>query len=209
MRRCPVPTLTINCDANGIGVRVVNSWRDGNGAGRQFVAYVQRHNGVGLWKSSEQASFDHPFRPPDRLFRGLADQDQRPMPGVFAARHDFRRSEQRCHMHIVTTGMHHRHVAACIILGMYFAGVGKTRTFLDRQRVEFGAQHNDWTITVLQDRDNSRATEVFCDVVPCSFQFPGQLGGCFCLMSRQFGMLMQIQVQRVRVGINAINFFWR
>ena len=112
-------------------------------------------------------------------------------------------------MQIVPTGVHHRDVASGIIFGANFTGIGETGFFFHGKRVQFRAQHDGWASPVLEDRDHSCAANMFGDVIAGAAQARGQLRCGLRFMRRKFGILVQIKVERVRVGIDAFNFFGR
>ena len=64
---------------------------------------------------------------------------------------------------------------------MNAAGIGEPGLFLDRQRIEFGAQHDGGTGAVLQNRDDTGATDVFGDIITERAQACGKhaRGPCF------------------------------
>ncbi len=149
MRRCSMPALAVDRDPNGVGVRVVGSRSDRHDSGGLCVADVQRHRHVWLGEACEEAIVDHPLGSADGFLGGLADQHQRPVPGIFAARHDFGRAQQRRHVHIVSAGMHHPNVAPRVIFRADFTGVRQASLLFDGERIELSAQHDGWARAVL------------------------------------------------------------
>ncbi len=202
-----VPALAVDRDAYGVGVRVVDAGRDRDHPRREFVAHMQSHGHVRLGKAREQAVADHALGSADGFLGGLADQHQRPVPGVLAARHDLGRAQNRRHVQIVSAGVHHRDVASGVVFGAHLAGVGQAGLFFHRKRVQFGAQHDGRAGAVLQDRDDAGAAHVFGDVIAGAAQARGQLRRGLRFMRREFGILVQIEIERMRVGIDGFNFF--
>ena len=117
----------------------------------KFVADVQSHGHVRLGKAREQAVADHGVGAADGFLGGLANQHQRSVPGVLAARHDLGGAQKRRHVQIVSAGMHHRNIASGVIFRVHFAGVGQAGFFFHGKRVQFGAQHDGRARAVLQD----------------------------------------------------------
>src|SRR5581483_8576319 len=98
-------------------------------------------------------------------------------------------------MEIVAAGVHDRDIVAGVIMGMHFAGVWKASLLLDRESIEFGSQHDGWTGAVLQQRNDPGAADVLGNFVSERAQ-PGRQFCCSLrFMSRQFGMLVQIEIK--------------
>ncbi len=109
-------------------------------------------------------------------------------------------------MHIVPAGVHDGNVAACIILGADLAGIGEACFFLDRKRVEFGAQHDRRAGAIFQDGDNACAADAFRDVVAELAETVGKFGGGLRFVRREFRILVQVQIEGAGVGINNVDF---
>ena len=63
--------------------------------------------------------------------------------------------------------------------------------------------------SVLEDGDHARAADMLGDVVSGAAQTFGQFGRGVCFMPRKFGVLVDIKVERVGIGIDCFNFFGR
>ena len=126
---------------------------------------MQGDRDVGARKAFEEAIIDHPFSAGDRLFRRLANQHERSVPAFFAVSHDGGSGEDRSHVQVVSTGVHYGNVAPGIIFGADLTCVREPCLFLDRKRVQFGAQHDRWTGPILENGDYSSAAYVLCDFI--------------------------------------------
>ena len=124
-------------------------------------------------------------------------------------RHDLSRTQNCRHVQIVPAGVHHPNVATGVVGGAHFAGVGQTGFFFDGERIQLGAQHDRRARSVLEYGHDSAAAHVFGDLISGTAPARGQLHRSFCFMRRQFRVLMQIEVERVSVRIDAVNFFRR
>src|SRR5579864_504255 len=105
--------------------------------------------------------------------------------------------------------MIHWNVAPGVIFGAYFAGIGQAGFFFYGKRVQFRAQHDGGTGSVLEDGDHAGAAHMLRDVVSSAAQALGELGRGLGFMPRKFGVLVQIKVEGVGVGIGVFNFFRR
>jgi hypothetical protein len=141
------------------------------------------------------------------FFGGLANQDQSSVPGVLAVRHDLGCAQNRRHVQIVAARMHHGDVLPSVVFGVYLTGVGQAGFFLNRQGVQFSAQHDGWARTIFQNGDDPSPANVLSDVIAGAAQVSGQLLGSLRFMGGKFGMLVQIEIECVSVGINSIHFF--
>ena len=90
---------------------------------------------------------------------------------------------------------------------MDLAGVGQAGFFFYRERVKFGAQHDRGSGAIFEDGDDAGAAYVFSHVVAERAQLRGQLGGSLSFVRREFGVLMDIEIESVSVGINEVDFF--
>ena len=130
-----------------------------------------------------------------------------PCQRLFAVRHDVGGADERRHVEIVAAGMHDGHVESCVVLGMHFAGIGKSGLFLHGKRVEFGAQHDRGPGAVFEDGDDSGATDSFGDFIAQAAQASGEFGCGLGLVRRELGRLMKINVESVGRGIDGVHFF--
>jgi len=130
-----MPAFAVDGEAEGIGVRIIDSGDNGNMSSRKFVEDVQRYSNIRSGKTCEQAVFDHSCGPTNGLLRGLADQHQCAVPGLLRSSHDCGGAIERRHVDVVAACVHHGNVNTGIILGANFAGVRKGGFLLDRKRV--------------------------------------------------------------------------
>src|ERR1035438_1373547 len=84
LRRSAMPPFTVDCDPQGVGIRVVDAGSDSHLAGRKIVADMEGHAHSRFWKSREPAIVDHSLGAGNRLFGGLANQHQRAVPAWVA-----------------------------------------------------------------------------------------------------------------------------
>ena len=125
--------------------------------------------------------------------------------------HDRGRAHNRRHVQVVSASVHHRNIVPGIILSAHLAGVRKAGLFLHRKRVEFGAQHDCRPGSILENSHDSCAAHVFRHVIAQAAKALGQSRCSLSLMPGEFRMLMQIQIQRVRIRIDSIHLLgsWR
>ena len=93
-----------------------------------------------------------------------------------------------------------------IIFGANLARVSQAGLLFHRQRVEFGPQHDRRPRAIFQDGNNPRSAHVFRNLITQSSQPARQLCRGLHFMRREFRILMNIHVQRVRLGIDGLNF---
>ena len=110
-------------------------------------------------------------------------------------------------MQIVAARVHHGNVAAGIVFGMYLAGIGQPGLFFYRQRIEFGPQHDGRARTIFQNGDDASPANVLGDFIAGAAQVSGQFLGSLRFMGGKFGMLVQIEIECVSVGIDRFHFF--
>ncbi len=79
--------------------------------------------------------------------------------------HDPGGRHQGAHVDIVAAHVPDTHIASVGILRVDFACVGEPCLFLDRQRIELGAQHDGRTRAVLEDGNDSGASNVLGDCI--------------------------------------------
>ena len=113
----------------------------------------------------EQAGVNHASGAGDGFFGRLADQNQRAVPCLFAVDHDRSRAGQRCHMQIVSAGVHNRNVPSNVILGMDLASIVQARFFFDRKRVQLCTEHDGWPRAIPQHSHDPGTANVFSDVI--------------------------------------------
>jgi len=109
-------------------------------------------------------------------------------------------------MQVMSAGVHDGDVTSCVVFGANFTGVGETGFFFDGKRVKFGPQHYSPAGAVLEDGDNPRTAYVFGDFVSETAKLARQFGCRLRLMGRKFRMLVQIQIQCVRLRIDGLDF---
>ena len=110
---------------------------------------------IGLRESLEKPIVNHRLRALRRLLRRLKDGHQRPLPCIARLRKQFGRTDQPGHMHVVTTGVHHRHALPSAVRRRDLTGIGKAGSFLNRQRIHVGAEHHCRSLAIAQQTDNA------------------------------------------------------
>jgi hypothetical protein len=104
-----------------------------------------------------QAVIDHRPRPVAGLLGGLEQRDQRAGPVLPAPGEQVRRAGQAGHVHIVTAGVHHRHLGAVGVGAGLLARVGQPGRLAHRERVHVGAQEHDRAVAVGEHADDAGA----------------------------------------------------
>ena len=198
--------FAVDRDAQGISVRVVDAGSDSDLVRGKFIAHVESDAHRRFRKARKQAVLNHSSGAGYGLLGGLANQHQRAVPAGLAVHHDVGRPDENGHVHIVAARMHHRDIASRIVFGVNLARVGESGLLLDGKRVEFGAQHHRWPGAILENGDDARAADSFRDFIPQGAETSGEFRGGLRLVRGEFGILMKIDVEIVRRGINSIDF---
>ena len=89
--------------------------------------------------------------------------------------------------------------------GLVVAGIGKAGLFLHRQRVEFGAHHDGGAVAVLVDRDQPGLADFLGDLEADRAHFGGEFCGGLHLLKSDFGMGVDVLVERVEFWIVAFD----
>ena len=108
-------------------------------------------------------------------------------------------------MKVVTARMHHRHQLSARVLRLDRARVWQAGFLLDRQSVQFGAEHHSWSCAVLHDGDDAGATDPGCHVEAQRLHVRGELRGGLRFLKRELGILMQVDVERLDGGIDGLD----
>ena len=108
-------------------------------------------------------------------------------------------------MDVVTAGVHDADFASRIVLGVDFAGVGQACLFFYREPVEFGTQHDGRPGTIFQNGNDTCSADVFRDRVAEVTQAARQLLRSLRLVGRELRILMEIEIESVRIGIDLFN----
>ena len=109
-------------------------------------------------------------------------------------------------MNIVATGMHDANLSPGIIFRADSAGIRQPGILLHGKSVQLRAQHDDRTASILQQSNDAGAAYMLGNLVSSDSEFIRQLARRFSFVSRQFWMLVKINVQGMRVRINTLNF---
>jgi hypothetical protein len=94
-----------------------------------------------------------------------------------------------------------------VVLGVDFARVGQAGFLFDWERVQLRTQHNGWALSVLEDGYDPGAANVLGHLIAEATQPTGQLCRRQDFVGRKFRILMQVEVERMRIGIDGIDFF--
>ena len=177
-----------------------------NRAGRHRVVVVQRQREVRAGETGEQAVLQHRRRAAAALFGRLADHHERALPAVAVFGHQARRARPRRHVNVVPARVHHRRRLSAGVPHDDRAGKRQAGLLFDRERVELGAKHDGRPGAILHDRDDARAADAGRDVEAEGFRARGQFRRGLRFLKRQLWMLMKVDVQRVDVRIDGVDF---
>ena len=89
---------------------------------------------------------------------------------------------------------------------MNFARVGQTGFLFNRKRIEFGAKHHRWARAIFEDGNDSSSANMFSNVVTEIPKATRELCRSLSFMGRKLRILMQVEIERVRVGIDRFDF---
>ena len=156
---------------------------------------MHRHAIIGLGESLQEPVGDHGARALHRLLRRLAEHHQRAAPAVPGPRQERGRAGPGRHVRVVAAGVHragHR------------AGVGQAGLFLDRKRIQLGAQQHRRPLAVAEHAHHPRLADAGRHLVSQPAQLVGQAGGGLFLAQRQLGMPVQIEIESVELRIDRI-----
>ena len=115
-------------------------------------------------------------------------------------------TEQGCHVHVMSAGVHDADIASGIVFGADLAGIRQARLLLHWKRIEFSAKHHGRAVAILQNGDDSSSAYVFGHRVAEVAKPPRQLRCRLGFMGRQFGILVDIEIQSFGVGVNGFDF---
>ena len=203
LRARPVPADTVNGDVHRVRVRRAEAGRVVDFSGWKLVGVVDGKRKVRFGKAGEQAVFHHGSSPADTLLGGLTDIDKSAVPAVFIPRQQCSGSDADGHVQVVPTGMHHRNFNAAVVVGGDVACVGEAGFLRDRQRIEFGAQHDRGSRSVLQDADHACAPDSGGHVVSKLAQLRRDHGCGLLLVIGEFGAAVQVEIKRFDLGVVA------
>src|SRR4030095_5372273 len=113
------------------------------------------------------------------------------MPLLLCLCHDPGSPHERCHMNVVSTGMHHGNTLTSRTLHDDLTCERKSGFFFDRQGVHVSAQHYGASKTVSQNRDYSCPPHACSHFIAEKAQLFGQFHRGFVLLKPEFRMLME------------------
>src|SRR5438094_4192024 len=93
-----------------------------------------------------------------------------------------------------------------VIFGADRAGIRKSGLFFNGKRVEFSAKHHRGARAVLEQSDDPDSADVLRYFITETTQATGELRSRLRFMARKLGILVNVQIQLVRVGVDTINF---
>jgi hypothetical protein len=102
-------------------------------------------------------------------------------------------------------GVRYRDVVPSVVLGVDFARVGQAGFLFDGQCIQLRTQHNGWALSVLEDGYDPGAANVLGHLIAKATQATGQLCRRQDFVGRKFRILMQVEVERVCVGIDSVD----
>jgi len=97
---------------------------------------------------------------------------------------------------VMAAGVHHAGLGPVGGLGPDLGGELQTRLFGNGQGVHVGADQQHGAGSVLQHRDYACTAHLFGDGELHRFQPPGELGGGGAFLFRQFGIGVQVTIER-------------
>ena len=109
-------------------------------------------------------------------------------------------TDETAHVDVVTTGVHHAHLAPGLIARCYFARIGEACIFRHRQRVHIGTNQDDRPVAVLEQSHDAKLANIGRDNRAGLLQFLGDPGRRFDLLPRQLGVGVQMGVERDSSG---------
>ncbi len=104
-------------------------------------------------------------------------------------------------MHVVAAGVHHRLLHARDVDLLRARGVRKARSFEDGQSVHVRAQHHGRPLAVLQNRDETRSTDLLRHVVAETVQLYSESLGGLHLEKGELGIAVEVQEQLFEVVV--------
>jgi hypothetical protein len=125
------------------------------------------------------------------------------VPLVFQANQSFGRSHPARHVNVVTATVGHECFPS-LPCGLVTARVGKAGFLFHRQRIEFGAHHDGGAIAVLVDRNQPGLADVLRHLEAQGPHFGGQLGCSLLLLKSDFGVGVDVLVERLEFWIVAL-----
>ena len=145
--------------------------------------HVLGQGNVGGRDALEQAVVDHALGAVAGLLGRLEERNQGSGPLATVIGHELGHAEQARHVHVVATGMGHRHLVAVGILAGRSARVVRAGILPDGQCVQFGPEQYGGSAAIGQDAHHSRTADASVDREVIFLQFPGDtLGGALLLV---------------------------
>ena len=206
LRRGPVAAFAVDGDLQRVGVGGTRPRADGDFSRSLGITHVESDSRIGFGKAGEKSVFDHGGSAADGFFGGLADEDQRAVPSVLGMSHDGGSAIPGGHVEIVSARVHDEDFVAFGVFCLDFAGVGQAGFFFDGKGIEFGAEHDDGARAVLEDGDDTGAADVFGDFKAQRSEFGGKFCGGLRFLRGELGVLMDIDVDRVGIGVDGVYF---
>jgi hypothetical protein len=145
--------------------------------------HVLGQGNVGGRDALEQAIVDHALGTVAGLLGRLEERNQGSGPLATVIGHELGHAEQARHVHVVATGMGHRHLVAGGIPAGRRSRVVRAGILSDGQCVQFGSEQYGWSAAIGQDTHHSRTADASVDREVIFLQFPGDtLGGALLLV---------------------------
>ena len=101
--------------------------------------------------------------------------------------------------------MRNESLAPGFVGGLHPAGIGKPGLFLHRQRVKLGAHHRHRACAVVINRHNPGLADMFGHRKAELAHPLGQQGSSALFLKPQFGVAVQIDIERVEIGPIAVD----
>ena len=155
VRECSVTALPFDVDVHAIDVGQNVSRLHADLARRHVAADVQREGILRLGKASEEAVLQHRLGPATDLFRRLPDEHHGPAPLILVQRQIPRNADLSRNVNVVPAGMHHPDIVPFGIFGLHRGSERQPGGFHNRQRVQIRSQHDDGTVSILEQPHDS------------------------------------------------------
>ena len=199
VRRGAVPAGSVHDDVDGIDVGHREFRLVTRPPGRQVGGHVQAEVVVRTREALEQSVLDHGAGAQAPLFGRLGHQHHGAAPALAHAGELAGHADQVGDVNVVAASVHYRHPAALLINRQGRAGIGHAGKLFHRQAVHVATDHDGGPLAVAQHADHAGAADFRRDVVAGGREFLGHAGGGLKLVQRQFGVTVEVQVQRFHV----------
>lgn len=159
---------------------------------------------VRLRKPLEQPVVDHRLGALCRLFGRLENGQHRPVPVPRRSGEQAGGTGQPGDVHVMSAGVHDRHLIAVVVDAGLGAGVVESGGLLDREGVHIGAQHDRRTDAIAQHAHHACPADAGGDLESRLPQPFGRLLGSAVLLEGQLRVGVQITVEGPEIIHDAV-----